>query len=186
MIKRIFFCSLLMTIHLAGAAEKDTSKTWMETARLFTTPAERTRLDGLRQTASVLALQAQEAKKELEEDIAMPLPVEVHMQGYVKRSDGRRNTVWVNHKAIQENSSTADVQVGNLSTKFKSKNKLDGADEVRMKLSGNGQEFNLKAGQRYLPDENKVKDLALTRIGEEHKPEQINLYRKNSEAQGAR
>jgi hypothetical protein len=177
-----------MTIHLASAAEKDTSKTWLETSRLFTTPAERTRLDGLRQTASVLALQAQEAKKQLEpeEDVAIPLPVEVHMQGYVKRSDGRRNTVWVNHKAIQENSSTADVQVGNVSTKFKSKSKLDGADEVRMKLSGNGQQFNLKAGQRYLPDENRVKDLAVTTIGEEGKSEQIKLYRKNSEAQGAR
>lgn len=175
-----------MTVHLAIGAEKDTSKTWLETARLFTTPAERIRLDGLRQTASVLALQAQEAKKEPEEDVAIPLPVEVHMQGYVKRSDGRKNTVWVNHKAIQENSSTADLQVGNLTTKFKSKNKLDGADEVRLKLSGNGQQFNLKAGQSYLPDENRVKDLAVTNIGEERKPEQINLYPKNSEAQGAR
>lgn len=175
-----------MTFHLASAAEKDISKTWLENARLFTTPAERTRLDGLRQTASVLALQVQEAKKEPEEDIAMPLPVEVHMQGYVKRSDGRRNTVWVNHKAIQENSSTADVQVGNLSTKFKSKNKLDGADEVRMKLSGNGQQFNLKADQRYLPDENRVKDLAVTTIGEERKPEQIKLYLKNNGAQSAK
>lgn len=186
MIKRITFCSLLMTIHLASAAEKDISKTWLETARLFTTPAERIRLDGLRQTASVLALQAQEAKKQPEEDVATPLPVEVYMQGYVKRSDGRKNTVWVNHKGIQENSSTTDVQVGNLSTKFKSKNKLDGADEVRMKLSGNGQQFNLKAGQRYLPDENRVKDLAVTTIGEELKPEQIKLYRKNSGAQNVR
>ncbi len=186
MIKRIFFCSLFMAIHLANAAEKDTTKAWLETARLFTTPAERARLDGLRQTASVLALQAQEAKKEPEQDVAIPLPVEVHMQGYVKRSDGRKNTVWVNHKAIQENSSTTDVQVGNLSTKFKSKNKLDGADEVRMKLSGNGQQFNLKAGQRYLPDENRVKDLGVATISAEPKNEQIKLYRRNQGVQDGR
>ena len=55
-----------------------------------------------------------------------------------------------------------------------------------MKLSGNGQQFNLKAGQRYLPDESRVKDLSVTTIGEEGKSEQIKLYRKNSEAEGAR
>ena len=125
--------------------------------------------------------QAQEAKKEPEEEVETPLPAEVHMQGYVKRSDGKKNTVWVNHQALQENAGNADVQIGTLSTKFKSKGKLDGADEVRLKLPGNGQNFNLKAGQRYLPDENRVVDLSTKPILEKMPNDEIILRSKNND-----
>jgi len=178
--RSLVVCVLLFQAWSVAAVEKENSKAWLDTARVFTTPAERTRLDGLRQTASILALQAQEAKKEPEEEIETPLPSEVHMQGYVKRSDGKKNTVWVNHKPIQENGGNADVQVGTLSTKFKSKGKLDGADEVRLKLPGNGQNFNLKAGQRYLPDENRVMDVSTKSTEEKLPNEDMILLKKNN------
>lgn len=128
-------------------------------SRLFTSPAERSKLDAMRQTASVLALQAQETQKEPEADSAVLLPAEITMQGYVRRSDGKKSTVWINRQATQENTANADVQVGPLSTKAKGKNKLDGADEVHMKLPSNGQQFKLKVGQSYLPEENRVVDV---------------------------
>lgn len=179
--KYLIACILFFQAWHVDALEKENSKAWLETARLFTTPIERARLDGLRQTASILALQAQEAKKEPEEEVETPLPAEVHMQGYVKRSDGKKNTVWVNHQALQENAGNADVQIGTLSTKFKSKGKLDGADEVRLKLPGNGQNFNLKAGQRYLPDENRVVDLSTKPILEKMPNDEIILRSKNND-----
>jgi hypothetical protein len=176
----LIVCIFFFQAWCVHGAEKDNTKAWLDNARLFTTPLERTRLDGLRQTASILALQAQEAKKEPEEEVETPLPAEVHMQGYVKRSDGKKNTVWVNRKPIQENVGNGDVQVGTLSTKFKSKGKLDGADEVRLKLPSNGQNFNLKAGQRYLPDENRVVDLSTKSTEEKIPNDQMILLRKNT------
>jgi hypothetical protein len=122
------------------------------TSRLFTSPTERAKLDSMRQAASAVALQAQEAQKEPEaESTAIPLPAQITMQGYVKRSDGKKSTVWINHQALQENSATADVQIGNLPNK----NQL-GSNAVSLKLPSNGQKFNLKAGQSYLPDQNRV------------------------------
>lgn len=179
--KYLILCISFFQAGHVAAVEKENSKAWLDTARVFTTPVERNRLDGLRQTASILALQAQEAKKEPEEEVETPLPAEVHMQGYVKRSDGKKNTVWVNHQPIQENAGNADVQVGTLSTKFKSKGKLDGADEVRLKLPGNGQHFNLKAGQRYLPDENRVLDLSTKSTEEKLLNDAVILLRKNND-----
>jgi hypothetical protein len=147
-----------VVVYMVQAAE--TPIRWQSNnSRLFTNPAERSKLDAMRQTASALALQAQETQKEPEAEAAVLLPAEISMQGYVKRSDGKKSTVWINHQAQQENTETSDVQIGTLSTKAKSKNKLDNADEVHMKLPSNGQQFKLKAGQSYLPEENRVMDL---------------------------
>lgn len=123
--------------------------------RLFTSPTERAKLDAMRQTASALALKAQESQKEpAAESAPSTLPTEIVMQGYVKRSDGKKSTVWINHQALQENSATADVQIGNLPNK----NSRD-VYALSLKLPSNGQKFNLKAGQSYLPDENRVIEL---------------------------
>lgn len=147
-----------IAVPLAHAA--DNLNRWQgNNSRLFTSPAERTKLDAMRQTASALALQAQETQKEPETEAALTLPTEITMQGYVKRSDGKKSTVWINRQATQENTANADLQVGPLSTKAKDKNKRDGPDEVHMKLPSNGQQFKLKAGQRYLPEENRVLDV---------------------------
>lgn len=151
---------LLINMAALIAEAADPSSRWQkDNSRLFTSPVERAKLDAMRQTASALALQAQESQKEPEAEAAVLLPAEITMQGYVKRSDGKKSTLWVNHQATQENTDNADVQVGILSARANSKNKLSGADEVRMKLPSNGKQFKLKAGQSYLPDENRVVDI---------------------------
>lgn len=134
-------------------AAPDLPNRWQAgSSRLFTSPAERARLDSMRQAASAVALQAQEAQKEPEaESTAIPLPAEISMQGYVKRNDGKKSTVWINRQALQENSATADVLVGSLPNK----NQRD-SHVLSLKLPSNGQKFNLKAGQSYLPEENRV------------------------------
>jgi hypothetical protein len=55
-----------------------------------------------------------------------------------------------------------------------------------MKLPGNGQAFKLKAGQRYLPEENSVKDLSVSVIPEIKENTHIKLQRKNSGLQNTR
>jgi hypothetical protein len=77
------------------------------------------------------------------------LPDAVNLQGYVKRNDGKEGTVWVNNQALQENSSNKDVAVGSLSGQ---------SNRVPIKLSGNGKRLNLKAGQEYDPETNKVRE----------------------------
>ena len=75
------------------------------------------------------------------------LPSAINLQGYVKRNDGKHGTVWVNDKALQENSGNKDVVVGKLPT--------DG-NRVPIKLPANGKKFTLKAGQVYDPETNRV------------------------------
>jgi hypothetical protein len=128
--------------------------TWQASSRLFTSPLERTRLDGMRQAASAIALQAQESKKEPEAEAEVTLPSAIVMQGYVKRNDGQKSTVWINHQALQENGATTDVQIGSLPNKSQ-----QDSHTLSLKLPSNGQKFNLKAGQSYLPDENRVVDV---------------------------
>jgi hypothetical protein len=57
--------------------------------------------------------------------------------------------VWVNDKALQENSGNKDVQVGRLS---------EDSNRVPIKLSANGRRLNLKAGQVYDPETNRVRE----------------------------
>jgi hypothetical protein len=143
---------LFLLNEFAHAASDNHAHWQANSSRLFTSPTERAKLDSLRQAASAVALQAQETQKEPEaETTAIPLPAQITMQGYVKRSDGKKSTVWINHQALQENSATADVQIGILPNK----NQRD-SHALSLKLPSNGQKFNLKAGQSYLPDENRV------------------------------
>ena len=135
------FIILMLQISVLMAAEQTSL------GRLFTTPAERERLDAVRKTVTTAALQAQEEKKISDESDAVLLPAQISMQGFVKRSDGKKSTFWVNHHAVQENSENADVQIGNLNRNNK---------PINLKLKKNSQVFNLKPGQIYLPNENQV------------------------------
>ena len=121
--------------------------------RLFTSPAERSNLDYLRQTKKKLIVPVtMDAPAEtVEAPAAAPilLPEAVNLQGYVKRNDGKQGTVWVNDQALQENSGNKDVQVGKLS---------EGSNRVPIKLSANGRRLNLKAGQVYDPENNRVSE----------------------------
>ena len=115
--------------------------------RLFTSPAERSNLDYLRQTRKVNMPLKIETATEAVEAAPIVLPDAVNLQGYVKRNDGKQGTVWVNNQAMQENSGNKDVQVGKLP---------EASNRVPIKLSANGKRLNLKAGQVYDPESNQV------------------------------
>lgn len=118
--------------------------------RLFTSPAERSNLDYLRQTKKNEPLKIESPVLDAETSPApIVLPDAVNLQGYVKRNDGKQSTVWVNNQALQENSRNKDVTVGRLS---------DGSNRVPIKLSANGKRLNLKAGQVYDPESNSVQE----------------------------
>jgi hypothetical protein len=115
--------------------------------RLFTTPAERASLDHLRQTKKVEVF---EANKPAEAEAAPAVPSSISVQGYVKRGDGKKGTVWVNQTPMQENSGTDEVQVGKL--------RSDG-NSVQLKLPANGKSLNLKAGQVYVPETDSISEI---------------------------
>ena len=118
--------------------------------RLFTSAAERSNLDYLRQTKKNEPLKVESPVLDAETSpVPIVLPDAVNLQGYVKRNDGKQSTVWVNNQALQENSRNKDVTVGRLS---------DGSNRVPIKLSANGKRLNLKAGQVYDPESNSVQE----------------------------
>ena len=140
--------------------------------RLFTSPAERSNLDYLRQTKKkLIAPVTIDAAETVEASQTAPivLPDAVNLQGYVKRNDGKQGTVWVNNQALQENSRNKEVTVGRLS---------DGSNRVPIKLSANGKYLSLKAGQVYDPETGRVREARnnsaqgdVGRIGDEVLPE---------------
>ncbi len=145
--------------------------------RLFTTPAERASLDYLRQTRKAEVLEADKSA-----EAAPAVPSSISVQGYVKRSDGTKGTVWVNQKPMQENSGTDEIQVGKL--------RADG-NQVQLKLPANGKSLNLKAGQMYVPETDSVSEVsAYTKVspldnGEDvgsidESPENADVAAKNS------
>jgi hypothetical protein len=117
--------------------------------RLFTTPAERSNLDYLRQTKKNLPVVVNTPNEDIAEAAPVALPDAINLQGYVKRSDGKKGTVWVNDKALQENSGNKDVVVGKLPTN---------GNRVPIKLPANGKQLTLKAGQVYDPENNRVRE----------------------------
>jgi hypothetical protein len=139
---RILILILLIYSQFALAAEP--------MGRLFTSPAERSNLDYLRQTKKKLVVPVvTEAPVDAVEATPIVLPEAVNLQGYVKRNDGKDGTVWVNNKALQENSRNKEVAVGKLS---------ESSNRVPIKLSGNGRHLNLKAGQVYDPQTGRVRE----------------------------
>ena len=122
--------------------------------RLFSSSAERSNLDYLRQTkkAVVAAPEKTEAPASPAvkvERAPVALPGAINMQGYVKRNDGKQSTVWVNDQAISENSGNKDVQIGALP---------ENSNRIPIKLNANGRRVNIKAGQVYEPQTNQVRE----------------------------
>jgi hypothetical protein len=136
---RYLLIALMLLPSVAGAADS--------LGRLFTTPAERASLDYLRQIKKVEVL---EADKPAEMEAGPSIPSSISVQGYVKRSDGKKGTVWVNQIPMQESSGTNEVQVGKL--------RPDG-NQVQLKLPANGKNLNLKAGQVYVPETDSVTEI---------------------------
>lgn len=117
--------------------------------RLFSTPSERGNLDQLRQSRKKLPTKVESLTEAAPVVAPSELPQEINLQGYVKRHDGKAGTVWVNNKALQENTGNADVRVGKLP---------DHSNRIPMRMSANGKQLSLKAGQVYDPENNRVRE----------------------------
>ncbi|KAG1649560.1 hypothetical protein GQR58_028919 [Nymphon striatum] len=120
--------------------------------RLFSTPEQRNNLDALRELKRNQPEQAVETvvHATVIERKPIVLPDAINMQGYVKRTDGKKGTVWINGKTVQEHSGNQDVQVGKLPKNGK-----------RVPMA---KRLSLKAGQIYDPETNKVRKSRSYRI----------------------
>lgn len=125
--------------------------------RLFSRPAERSSLDYMRQNQKLKVIVPQPSVElENTEKAAPPeLPDPITLQGYVKRSDGKASTLWINNQAVQENTTVENVKIGKLNQRGFSKKgaTLEGVD---INIPANGKHVRLKAGQTYAPENNKI------------------------------
>ncbi len=139
-----FFLALLLSnflaINVATAAQLS--------GRLFTTPNERANLDYLRQTSKVPSLQ-ENIENEENVTVAPTLPSSVSLQGYVKRGDGKKGTVWLNNQPVQENTDAGEVHVGKLPK---------AGSQVQITIPASGRNVNLKAGQVYTPETDSISE----------------------------
>ncbi len=121
--------------------------------RLFSRPNERNNLDVLRQNQKLKVV----APDPVEAGVEAPpieLPAPITLQGYVKRSDGNKSTLWINNQPVQEDSTVDDVKIGRLNKRGTSSQ--EGLD---VKIPGNGRNVRLKAGQVYEPETNQIREL---------------------------
>lgn len=113
--------------------------------RLFTTPAERVRMDQLR-SSSKSAPTVEAVEDDKDEAVISPrllVPSSVSVQGYITRSDGRKGTVWVNNVPLRENEEVGPLQVKRLHKDGK---------QVEISIPSIGRDLKLKAGQVYMPE----------------------------------
>jgi len=147
---------LLMTIFFTSvqAAPDD------DLGRLFSKPNERNNLDNLRQNQKLKIVSPQDdpLPDPMAEAAPPELPDPITMQGYVKRGDGEKSTLWINNQAVQEDSTVGNVKIGRLNQSGFSKQgaSIEGVD---VKIPANGKHIRLKAGQVYEPETNQIKEL---------------------------
>lgn len=125
-----------------------------EMGRLFFTPAERAKLDELRANAKSVDI----TDLQQPETVIQAPPSDISVQGYVKRSDGKKSTIWVNGQPVQEDSSGVGVEVGKIQS---------GSNQVPLTLPGSGKSVKLKAGQTYDPASDQVTEV---KAGKGRKP----------------
>jgi hypothetical protein len=140
--KQLVVSLLLSQLFIAGVSHAE-----QISGRLFTTPNERANLDYLRQTSKAPSPEIYEDEENV--TVAPTLPSSVSMQGYVKRGDGKKGTVWVNNEPIQENSNTGEVHVGKLPRT---------GGQVQINIPASGRNVNLKAGQVYVPETDSISE----------------------------
>lgn len=128
--------------------------------RLFSRPSERQNLDILRQYQQLKVVTPQDNLQLAPSADAAPvaLPAPITLQGFVKRSDGA-STLWINNKAVQENSTVDNVEIGRLNKRAGSTHA--GTDSLNIRIPANGKRIRLKAGQAYDPETNQIKELKL-------------------------
>ncbi|WP_047551926.1 hypothetical protein [Methylotenera sp. G11] len=138
--------------------------------RLFSSAAERKKLDTLRQNQKLIVVSPRQdtsPEPELNE-----LPDPITMQGYVKRSDGA-TTLWVNNKPVQENTTQDNVEIGRLNQQRSAARHgagRQGSESLDVRVPATGKRLQLKAGQVYEPDTNRIRELRLL-----EKEKQLNL-----------
>ena len=125
--------------------------------RLFSRPAERGNLDILRQNQKlkVIVPQTDSELEVIEKATPIELPDPISLQGYVKRSDGKGNTLWINNQAVQENSTVDSVKIGKLHQRGHSKKDV-ATEGVDVNIPVNGKQVRLKAGQTFDPQSNQI------------------------------
>lgn len=143
------FLLLVCLIGLASMPLQATAED--DFGRLFSSQAERKKLDILRQNQKLIVVTPQ--KNMPSEPAVNELPEPITLQGYVKRSDGS-TTLWVNNKAVQENTTQDNVEIGRLS-KQKSSAK-NASDSLNVRVPVNGKSARLKPGQVYDPETNRI------------------------------
>ncbi|OIQ92406.1 hypothetical protein GALL_256270 [mine drainage metagenome] len=130
--------------------------------RLFSSPAERDKLDVLRQNQQlkVIIPKDNSPSESDDETPSVTLPDPIVLQGYVKRNDGAKSTLWINNQSVQEDSTVDNVQIGKLNSRgFSSKGAS--TEGVDVKIPVNGKKVRLKAGQMYEPETNEIRELQL-------------------------
>ncbi len=160
--KKIYFIALGCFYSFGLQAEPGDSF-----GRLFSRPAERSNLNILRQNQKLKVVDPQQnTEAEVVEKIApLALPDPITLQGYVKRSDGKGNTVWINNQAVQENSTIDSVKVGKLNQKG-----------VDVSIPANGKQVRLKAGQTYVPESNTTIELQVVEKAKKLELEQNGVF----------
>lgn len=146
---KYFILLASLTVHFISAqttfAAEDTF------GKLFSTQKQRSQLDALRAAKKNQPVESQETvvQATVIERKPVALPGALNMQGYVKRNDGKKGTVWINGEAVQERSRNKDVQVGRLPMH---------SNKVPISITANGRRVILKAGQVYDPVRNRIKE----------------------------
>lgn len=138
--------------------------------RLFHSPESRAELEHKRGMKPKPVTQKRVVKKAPIKlsNASLPLPDPIMLQGYVKRSDGP-NTVWINDQPVRENSQTQSIKIGRITKRHQSKqnsllakqNSLNKIDQLLIKIPANGKVIQLKPGQRYDPEQNRVDDITV-------------------------
>jgi len=129
-----------------------------EFGRLFSKPNERSNLNILRQNQKLKPIGTLEAQPEAVLNVEPAAPTEpITLQGYVKRSDGT-STLWINNKAVQENSAVDNVKIGQLN-KHGFSQKGASTEGVDVKIPASGKHIRLKAGQMYEPESNQIVEM---------------------------
>ena len=132
--------------------------------RLFSRPNERNNLDILRQNQKLKVAVPDPVETGIEAP-PVELPAPITLQGYVKRSDGSKSTLWINNQPVQEDSTVDDVKIGRLN-----KRGISSQEGLDVKIPANGRNVRLKAGQVYEPETNQIRELKTL-----EKEKQLNL-----------
>lgn len=148
------FASLVLGLSLAILATSSYAAPNDDFGRLFSHPNERSHLDLLRQNQKLKVLTVPSAAQQEiappEETTSEPEPIV--LQGYVKRGDGQKSTVWINNQAVQEDSAVDNIKVGRLKRQGNSnKNAKGSTSNLDVDISADGKHVRLKPGQTYEP-----------------------------------